>query len=226
MNGAPRFAALLIACTLLLPAAAGPICADESRPANQPANPPAQEPAAPSASGSVTLPEFGDVPVVAWTVEDKWVFGGDRFHKANHYYQPVDPAQPHPWVITRIEIKTWFQQDVIDGFAPSLTPLLGDAWKEAKKFMEQHKYGGSIRFEYVVTDKKFVLFHDKGKPREKKLALDVVPGGLENFFTEPKRENFTNVDGMKPDAAHKIAVERYQARLAWADGVRKGSAQK
>lgn len=167
------------------------------------------------------LPEFGEVAVVAWDVEDKWSFGGDRFHKKNRFYQPVDGSSPFPWAITEIDITTWFQQDVIDGWAPSLEALIGEKWKDAKKFMEDKKYGGSCHFVFVATDKKFTLFHDKGKPREAKFEADVVDGGLTKFFAEPKPEHFTNVDGMKKDAAYEVALQRYKSRMEWAAKIRK-----
>ncbi len=178
----------------------------------------AEEAAAPA---PIKVAEFGDTPVVAWDTVDKWSFGGDRFHKTNRFYQPVDPATTYPWVISDIDITTWFQQDVIDGWTPSLESLIGEKWKDAKKFMEESKYGGSCHFVYVATDKKFTLYFDKGKPKEKRFECEIVPGGLESFFTEPKPEHFINVDGMKKDAAYQVALDRFKARLEWSAKTRK-----
>lgn len=182
-------------------------------------------PVAPTKSPeTVKIPEFGDVPVVPWDKEDTWTFGGDRFHKANKYYQPLDSGVLHPWSVTNIDITTWFQQEVIDGFAPSLETLVGEKWKDVKKFMEAHKYGVACHFIYVVTDKKFTIFANKGKPKEEKFDADVVEGGLVKFFCEPKLENFSNVDGQTKEDAHKIALELYKARMEWAEKVRQAAA--
>lgn len=173
---------------------------------------------------TVKVPEFGDIPVVPWDKEDKWSFGGDRFHKENKFYLPLDPNVPHPWSVTVIDITTWFQQDVIDGFAPSLECLIGEKWKDVKKFMEAHKFGTACHFTYVITDKKYTIYAEKGKPKEEKLEVDLVEGGLEKFFCEPKIENFANVDGVRKEDAHKTATELYKDRLAWVEKIHQAAA--
>lgn len=172
------------------------------------------------------LAEFDFTPVVKWDRNERWSFGGSRFKKLDEFYQPFDPKLVHPWMISTVDFDTAFQQFVIDSFAPSFAPLIGDKTKDLQTFLESHKRGSGVRFVFSLTDKKLVFYHDKGLKTESKFECAVVEGGFQKYFAGPKPEHFTQVDDVTPEEAYASSMENFKARIEWARKIREYVAKK
>ena len=98
--------------------------------------------------------------------------------------------------------------------------LVGAKWRGLQSFLERHKRGGSVRFQYVLTHRMLVFFHQKGTKSESRWSCDVLPDGMAAYFTGPRLEHFEEVDGIEPEEAYRASLALYRARLEWAGKVK------